>query len=341
MRTGPSAGAKSQMRRRDSRSRSPRRHNNDRERHRDNDDRRDYRESSSSYRERDRGADRDRSYRSYRSDSSSTRDDRGSSRSRYIDDRPPSQSQHQHQLQSKYDLPTTESLHAKKLSALDHESFLQSRQKEREGKGSVKGLWPVTPPRAEFFYGEYIEDEAVIAVDAAIAVDSVTRVTAVDDASVTSATSATNDTDTVHVDTSNATDIGEVTVVRVKAPSASKPSINSFSSSKPVKYGGDMMPGEGTAMAGFVASGQRIPRRGEIGMDSDTISRFETAGYVMSGSRHHLMNAVRMRKENQVISAEEKRMISQMALEERVKREEEIVRTFKSMVEEKLKKKQQ
>ena len=100
------------------------------------------------------------------------------------------------------------------------------------------------------------------------------------------------------------------------------------------------MPGEGTAMAGFVASGQRIPRRGEIGLESAEITRFESAGYVMSGSRHHLMNAVRMRKENQVISAEEKRMISQMAIEERIKREEEIVKTFKSMVDEKLKEKQ-
>ena len=128
--------------------------------------------------------------------------------------------------------------------------------------------------------------------------------------------------------------------IKVKAPSASKPSINSFSTSKPTRYGGDLMPGEGTAMAGFIAQGQRIPRRGEIGMDSNQISRFETAGYVMSGSRHHMMNAVRMRKENQVISAEEKRMILQMALEERVKREEEIVRTFKSMVEEKMKQQQ-
>ena len=97
------------------------------------------------------------------------------------------------------------------------------------------------------------------------------------------------------------------------------------------------MPGEGSAMAGFVAQGQRIPRRGEIGLDSSEISRFESAGFVMSGSRHHMMNAVRMRKENQVISAEEKTMISQMAIEERIKREQEIVKTFKSMVDEKFK----
>lgn len=42
-------------------------------------------------------------------------------------------------------------------------------------------------------------------------------------------------------------------------------------------------------------------------MESATIEKFEDAGYVMSGSRHRRMNAVRVRKENQVITAEEKR----------------------------------
>ena len=36
-----------------------------------------------------------------------------------------------------------------------------------------------------------------------------------------------------------------------------------------------------------------------------------------SGSRHHRMNAVRMRKENQVISAEEKRGILKLQRDER------------------------
>lgn len=60
-------------------------------------------------------------------------------------------------------------------------------------------------------------------------------------------------------------------------------------------------------MAAFVAEGQRIPRRGEIGLASSQIETFESQGYVMSGSRHARMNAVRLRKENQVITAEEKR----------------------------------
>ena len=58
--------------------------------------------------------------------------------------------------------------------------------------------------------------------------------------------------------------------------------------------------GEGAAMAAYVQTGKRIPRRGEVGLRADEIERFETLGYVMSGSRHNRMNAVRIRKENQV-----------------------------------------
>ena len=59
-------------------------------------------------------------------------------------------------------------------------------------------------------------------------------------------------------------------------------------------------------MAEYVKKGIRIPRRGEIGLTSNEIDSFETAGYVMSGSRHRRMEAVRLRKENQVYSADEK-----------------------------------
>ena len=44
-----------------------------------------------------------------------------------------------------------------------------------------------------------------------------------------------------------------------------------------------LLPGEGAAMAAFVAEGKRIPRRGEIGLTSDEITSFEDEGYVMSG----------------------------------------------------------
>lgn len=97
-----------------------------------------------------------------------------------------------------------------------------------------------------------------------------------------------------------------------------------------------MLRGEGAAMAAFAEAGQRIPRRGEIGLEADEIEKFEAAGYVMSGSRHRRMNAVRMRKENQVISAEEKRGILKLQKEEKDKREAMIREQFKSLIDDKL-----
>ncbi|KAE8265152.1 hypothetical protein A4X09_0g6749 [Tilletia walkeri] len=101
----------------------------------------------------------------------------------------------------------------------------------------------------------------------------------------------------------------------------------------PRAYGGALRAGEGSAMAAYIAAGQRIPRRGEIGLEPDQIEKYESAGYVMSGSRHRRMNAVRMRKENQVISAEEQRAILKMRKEEKMKREGEIVSQFKELVD--------
>jgi hypothetical protein len=60
-------------------------------------------------------------------------------------------------------------------------------------------------------------------------------------------------------------------------------------------YGTHLRPGEGEAMAAYVQAGKRIPRRGEVGLDSEQIEKFEKIGYVMSGSRHSRMNAVRIR----------------------------------------------
>jgi hypothetical protein len=89
-------------------------------------------------------------------------------------------------------------------------------------------------------------------------------------------------------------------------------------------------------MAAFVEAGARIPRRGEIGLDAPTIAKFESSGYVMSGSRHAVMNAVRLRKENQVIGAEGRRKFAMEALAERAKREEEIVKGFRHLINERL-----
>lgn len=105
------------------------------------------------------------------------------------------------------------------------------------------------------------------------------------------------------------------------------------------QYGGALLRGEGSAMAAFLQDGTeaRIPRRGEIGLTSDEIEKYETVGYVMSGSRHRRMNAVRIRKENQVISAEEKRGILKLQKEERERREAILREEFSSLVEDRLK----
>lgn len=106
--------------------------------------------------------------------------------------------------------------------------------------------------------------------------------------------------------------------------------------SKGVDYGKALRPGEGSKMAAFVQDGARIPRRGEIGLTSEEISAFETQGYVMSGSRNRRMEAIRLRKENQIYSAEELAALSQFSHEERKLREERIMHQFRALVESKV-----
>ncbi|VVC41870.1 NF-kappa-B-activating protein [Cinara cedri] len=100
-------------------------------------------------------------------------------------------------------------------------------------------------------------------------------------------------------------------------------------------YGRALLPGEGAAMAAYVQDGKRIPRRGEIGLTSDEIASYESVGYVMSGSRHRRMEAVRIRKENQIYSADEKRALAMFSKEERQKRENIILTQFRDMVKSK------
>ncbi|PVD18726.1 hypothetical protein C0Q70_21277 [Pomacea canaliculata] len=88
-----------------------------------------------------------------------------------------------------------------------------------------------------------------------------------------------------------------------------KPYVES-TAEKPLDYGKALLPGEGAAMAAYIAEGKRIPRRGEIGLTSDEIQAFEQVGYVMSGSRHRRMEAVRLRKEGQIYTAAEKRALT-------------------------------
>nr|XP_032512708.1 NKAP family protein CG6066 [Danaus plexippus plexippus] len=97
-------------------------------------------------------------------------------------------------------------------------------------------------------------------------------------------------------------------------------------------FGRALLPGEGAAMAAYVAEGKRIPRRGEIGLTSDEIASYEAVGYVMSGSRHRRMEAVRIRKENQIYSADEKRALAAFSKEERSRREAAILSQFRDVL---------
>lgn len=112
------------------------------------------------------------------------------------------------------------------------------------------------------------------------------------------------------------------------------------SSLLPLDYGRALLPGEGAAMAAYIAEGKRIPRRGEIGLTSDEIEKFECQGYVMSGSRHRRMEAVRLRKENQIYSADEKRALEHFNYAERAKREAKLQAQFKALIKRKLEDKQ-
>eukprot|EP00397_Hematodinium_sp_SG-2012_P020700 GEMP01021343.1.p1 GENE.GEMP01021343.1~~GEMP01021343.1.p1 ORF type:complete len:338 (+),score=61.39 GEMP01021343.1:31-1014(+) len=97
-------------------------------------------------------------------------------------------------------------------------------------------------------------------------------------------------------------------------------------------YGGYLLAGEGDAMANFVQSNQRIPRRGEVGIKAEEIEELEDLGFVMSGSRHRRMNAVRIRKENQVYSAEEKRALAMYQFEEKASRETALITDLRDML---------
>ncbi|KAE9611482.1 hypothetical protein Lal_00011777 [Lupinus albus] len=100
-----------------------------------------------------------------------------------------------------------------------------------------------------------------------------------------------------------------------------------------ISYGGALRPGEGDAIAQYVQQGKRIPRRGEVGLSAEEIQKFESLGYVMSGSRHQRMNAIRIRKENQVYSAEDKRALAMFNYEEKAKREHKVMADLQRLVQ--------
>ncbi|KAJ2543989.1 hypothetical protein GGF49_001631 [Coemansia sp. RSA 1853] len=87
--------------------------------------------------------------------------------------------------------------------------------------------------------------------------------------------------------------------------------------------------GEGMLSSGFMQSGDRIPRRGEIGMDLNKIEQWENAGYVMSGNRRSRVNDTHVHREGQVITADEKRQMLLQNQEERQKKESQIISEFR------------
>lgn len=103
----------------------------------------------------------------------------------------------------------------------------------------------------------------------------------------------------------------------------------------PQQYGDHLLSGEGPALAEFIRRNERIPRRGEVGYDGDRIQQFEELGYVMSGSRHKRMEAVRKRKENQIFSAEEKRLLLISETKKRQEKESKVLEEMRHLIRKK------
>ncbi|NXL80186.1 NKAPL protein, partial [Leptocoma aspasia] len=120
------------------------------------------------------------------------------------------------------------------------------------------------------------------------------------------------------------------------------PKTHTSQDDRPLNYGHALLPSEGAAMAGDVTAGKCIPlHRGEIGLTSEEMASFESSGYVTSGSRHRRVEAVRLRKENQIYSTDEKRALASFNQEERRKRENKILASFREMVYRKTKGKEE
>ncbi|CBY13030.1 unnamed protein product [Oikopleura dioica] len=90
--------------------------------------------------------------------------------------------------------------------------------------------------------------------------------------------------------------------------------------------------GEGVQLAEIIEEQSRIPRRGEVGHSEADIDHYENAGYIMSGNRHRRMEAVRLKKESQIYSVEEKRALQIYTRQERENKETAVIQQFKDMV---------
>ncbi|OEH77485.1 nuclear NF-kb activating protein [Cyclospora cayetanensis] len=126
---------------------------------------------------------------------------------------------------------------------------------------------------------------------------------------------------------------------------------------KNVDYGFALRPGEGEAIAQFVQEGKRIPRRGEascshlLGPAAQNEAGIRFAQLFLREARgegvcglsvmkchefclfgHRKMNAIRIRKENQVYSAEEQRALAMINYEERAARESQLIYDLREML---------
>lgn len=88
---------------------------------------------------------------------------------------------------------------------------------------------------------------------------------------------------------------------------------------------------EAYMLAQYVQQGKRIPRRGEVGITQDEIEKYEQLGYVMSGSRHKKMTAARLKREQIIYSAEEKRALAIYNLEQQQRKELNVINDLKYM----------
>ena len=104
----------------------------------------------------------------------------------------------------------------------------------------------------------------------------------------------------------------------------------------PKDFGHALLRGEGEAMAQFVEAGVRIPRRGEIGLTAAEIEHYEKQGYVMSGTRHLRMEAIRLRKESQIYNIDERRALGVMHRVEKEKKEYEVIQQFRTLINRKI-----
>eukprot|EP00043_Microstomoeca_roanoka_P019776 m.229843 g.229843 ORF g.229843 m.229843 type:complete len:347 (-) comp17056_c10_seq2:648-1688(-) len=95
------------------------------------------------------------------------------------------------------------------------------------------------------------------------------------------------------------------------------------------ELGDRMLKGEADAIADYVEEGKRIPRRGEIGLTPEEITNYEEQGYIMSGSRNLRMEAVRLRKENEIYDAERQRQMALINQQAREKRDNILLAQFR------------